>query len=278
MSRIPAWQRAQLLELTATPEFRKKIDDLRSLTGASPERRRKMETLILDLRERVEERPDALSEVFGPEPPDHAYAMLDGVRPDNVTKFVLFVHTAARAVRGKHELGLTWEHGVQVLAALWTDYDGSEFELFCQLIKHYWVQSWNPDSDGTFEAWREFAFEPGRIYVDLTDASPEDMPQVWFHINHERRRLGLPIPRPGARGGAKRRRPKVLGRLDWGQLRNRVAKEPRKVNSWEHKYVAQYTDQRGQTPQTRRRALDNFRKQVRMPLKLLAQRGRRPAK
>lgn len=273
MSRIPTWQMTYLRKLIAKPQFQQRVARLRTLTGASPSKRRGFEDYLLSRQGML---PEQLAEIYGRELSKFERTMVEAFVGGDVAQFA-FIGCVTGIVSGLTATPeLSWEDGGQILAALWTDYDGPEFELFSKLCRPYWVHCWNPDEDEQFEAWRNDVFQPGRIYVDVTFASHSDLTLAWRIVSIHRRRLGLPIPHRGAISGAGRRRPKVVGRYDWSEVRGRVQDEPRSVSQWERKYVDSYTKKHENTSTDRRRALANFRKNVREPLGLRAGLGRRP--
>ena len=169
----------------------------------------------------------------------------------------------------------TLDHLDTLAAAVWSDYDGDEFELFCSLTYPANVIALVPPyTDGRLDDWR-IHFRTGHVYIDVTHASPKDVKDAWPAVNWHRRQLGLTIPRRGAIQGAERKGRIVVDGLNWEQVRERVGEDAMMADAWERRYVAAQTKKHGSAPKVQRRALVNFRKNVRAPLGLKASRSRR---
>ena len=262
------WQKARLKSLIDGQNFRDAVNRVRSDLHTSPDARReaernlkgrvradivpeKLALLALRLCQRAEDRP----------PPGlgGTTSLLLAAR-DYLLDDPDYLKLEAATV----------DHMFTLAAAVWTDYDGDEFELFCNVTQPASVFAFVPQTDESFEDWR-LHFRPGHVYIDVTHASPKDVAEAWYLVNWHRRELGLTVPRKGSIRGAGRKGRKVVDGLSWEQVRQRVGNDPQMANAWERRYV-EFQSKRGVT---RRRALDNYRKNIRVPLNLRLPRGRR---
>ncbi len=262
------WQKHHLADLAADPQFRAVVHKLRAVLRASPEKRRHWEKMLTGTEEEWRLAGAGLYTLasFG-EPPADA---------DEQALRASAIHEGVKSLGYKRE-----EFGSVLNAACWTDFDGIEFDRFCELTTPVEVIFWDPETgrqlDWSYSAWLRSKFRQERIYLDVTFASPEDVRRIMPTVNHVRQYLGLPRPKPGLPPDSKRRH-RVLGDFTWDQIRSKVRRAPETVDAWENKYVASYVEEHGNTPEMRRRAMTNYRKRVRTPLNLRAGRGRRSAK
>lgn len=273
------WQKARLRKLAGDPKFRSTVSQLRSEFGLEPGDRRVLE--------------ERLTRAGLDVPNLRRKGWLTGVayEPKSSPRrsWVDAVFEADQKLWQSLGRPLPYAFGDYshvLTAAVWTEYDGSEFELFCEMTVPIAVKAWSsstglgPEVVGDqprFDEWRDVAFSPGRVYIDVTFADLEDVQRFWGIVSARKKELGLPVPRRGLPSGSKRK-VRVLGNLTWAQVRKKVAADPQSVSRLEHRYVEAQIAKKGNTPDVRRAAKGNYRKNVRARLDLRARLGRPPAK
>jgi hypothetical protein len=268
-----AYQRRALAQLSSAPDFRDEVEHLRRWFNTGPDDRRAAEE---HLRGRIRKR--VLSDVAVGQCELAVASSVGGL--DVVFMALDKSAKLLFATEGPGEV-----LGIRILrAAVWTDFEGPEFNLFCALAVPVVALWWMPEL-GTLDGWRAWAFQPNRVYLDVTEAEIDDIRDWWDVVRAAKKRMGVHVAKRGLPKGTVRTRPKVLRGLDWEQLRAKVEADPNCVNRFEAEYVAAFAKRRVETlgrraerreeAHFRRLALDNYRKQVRAPLGLRSARGRR---
>lgn len=260
---VQAWQKRRLRRFAGDARVRTLVVEMRSAFGLTPERRRRTELEAPSTSPRREIHTGA----FG--------TLLSIQNSANPAWFAAqIIRFAARA---ETEIGdLVGADDPQevvrsvLLPAMLTDFDGAEFELFCELVQPTALLYWHEGHPVPFDVWRALAIRPRRIYLDVTNASAEDPKKWWRGVRAARAALGLDSPRAGLPLGTRLTRGAVgRGTAPWSRWRRRVLAKPDALNKIEEEYVKLYIESKSSTPlstdrhrKLRRQAVNNFRRNV----------------
>lgn len=136
----------------------------------------------------------------------------------------------------------------------------------------------------TIDTWRKYIssyINEFSVYLDVSDLSLDDIGLYWGQIQMAKEIVGAYewLPR-GRRKGIKQSRKSGLGNLTWQQIREQIREQPKDLNKLWNEYVSKLGRQ---NPVMRRRAIQNFYKQVivhpdMLDLKLQTRKRGRPRK
>ena len=115
----------------------------------------------------------------------------------------------------------------------------------------------------TVNTWRKYIssyIDDFHVYLDVSDLSIDDIELYWPSIDlaKERSNTGEWVRR-GRPKGTKQSRISGLRGLTWQQLRKHIRENPQELNKLWNEYVSKFG---GYDPVSRRRALNNFYKQI----------------
>lgn len=136
----------------------------------------------------------------------------------------------------------------------------------------------------TVDTWRKYIssyIDEFNVYLDVSDLSLDDITLYWSDIDLAKEQVGTYewVPR-GRPQGIKQSRKSGLGNLSWQDLRRQIRSNPKDVTKLWNEYVNKFGRE---SPLMRRRARDNFYKQIivhrdMLDLKLQIRKRGRPRK